>query len=109
MVLDDVSQRADLFVKGAPVLDSDRLGHRYLYMRDNVAVPDPLEKSVAESEYGDILNGLFAEVVVDAEDLGLVKHLVQRLQQLLRRRQVRAEGFLDDEGRSGCELTRAEG
>ena len=46
-----------------------RLGHRDLHVVDVAAVPDRLEDPVAEPEDEQVLDGLLAQVVVDAEDL----------------------------------------
>jgi hypothetical protein len=64
---------------------------------DGVAVPQPLEDRVGKAEHQDVLHRLLAQVVVDAEELLLVGELGQFLTEALRRRQVRAEGFLHDE------------
>ncbi len=97
VVLHDVAQRPDLLVEGAAALDAEVLGHGDLHPADVVAVPDRLEEGVREPEVQDVLDRLLAEVVVDAEDARLGEHRVQDPVQLLRRRQVPAEGLLDDD------------
>jgi hypothetical protein len=71
MVLDDVTDDAGLLVESRPVLDADRLADRDLDMVDVGVVPDGLEDRVGEAEREDVLDGLLAQVVVDAEDLAL--------------------------------------
>ena len=52
---------------------------------------------MAKRSASDVLDGLLAEIVVDAEDLLFVEYAGQRVVQLLRGRQAAAEGFLDDD------------
>ena len=72
MVLEHVAQGAGLVVVVGPVLDAERLGDGDLNVVDVIAVPDRLEDRVGEAEDHDVLDGLFAQVVVDAVDLGLL-------------------------------------
>ena len=68
VVLDDVARGADaVVVAGAPA-DADVLGHRDLHVVDVVGVPHRLEELVGEAQGEEVLDGLLAEVVVDAED-----------------------------------------
>ena len=69
VVLHDVAQRAGLLVVRTATLDADLLGHGDLHMVDVLAVPQRLEDPVGEPEHEQVLNGLLAEVVVDAIDL----------------------------------------
>ena len=55
------------------MLDAELLGHGDLDVVDVAAVPDGLEDGVAEAQRQDVLHRLFAQVVVDAEDLVLVE------------------------------------
>ena len=65
-------------------------------MIDVIAVPKRLDDVVGKAEDHDVLHGLFAEIVVDAVDLGLGQDLPQFLVELFRGRQVVAEGFFDN-------------
>ena len=96
MVLHHVAQRAGGLVERPAAFDSDRLGRRNLDVVDVVAVPDILEDTVGEAEDEDVLHRLLAQVVVDAEDLILVEHLVHVVVQGTGAGQVVAEGLLDD-------------
>jgi len=62
---------------------------------DVLVVPQRLEDAVGETEDEEVLDRFLAEVVVDAEDRPLAEDLEDLLVQLLRRRQVPAERFLD--------------
>ena len=73
VVLDQVAQRAGLVVVAGAGADADVLGGRDLDAVDVVAVPQRLEHAVGEAERQHVLDRLLAEVVVDAEDLGLVE------------------------------------
>ena len=67
VVLDHVTRGSDAVVVAGPPADADVLGHGDLDVIDVVAVPHRLEHRVAETEGEDVLDGLLAEVVVDAE------------------------------------------
>ena len=67
-----------------------------------VRVPDRLQESVCEAEVEQVLDGLLAQVVVDAEDLLLGEDRVKRRVQLPRAGQVLPERLLDDDARAGC-------
>ena len=95
MVLDDVADRAGLVVELAAPLHAELLGHRDLHAVDVVAVPDRLEERVGEAEEQEVLDGLLAQVVVDAEDRRLRKHRVEGLVERARRCEVVPEGLLD--------------
>ncbi len=74
---DHVAIGAGALVEVGPLREAERLGHVDLDVVDVVAVPDRLEEAVREAEREDVLGGLLAEEVVDAEDLLLVEDLVQ--------------------------------
>ncbi len=99
VVLDDVADRARLFVELAAPLDAEALGHRDLHALDEVLVPDRLEEGVGEPEDHQVLDRLLAQVVVDAEDRVLVEDGVQRPVQLARGLQVAPERLFDDQAR----------
>jgi hypothetical protein len=96
VVLDDVAGRADAVVVARASADADVLGHGDLHVVDVTAVPQRLEHRVREAQRQDVLDGLLAQVMVDAEDLVGVEDLVHDRVELLRARQIVAEGLLDD-------------
>ena len=67
VVLDDVANCARLFVQPSTPLHAEVLGHHDLHAFDKVAVPDRLEKRVAEPKIEQILDRLLAKIVIDAE------------------------------------------
>jgi hypothetical protein len=64
-------------------------------------VPERLEDRIAEAHHQDVLDGLLAQIVVDAEDLSLVEHPGERLVHIARAREVVADGLLHDDAREG--------
>ena len=95
MVLNDVSDRPGLVVELAAALNPETFGHGDLDAVDVVAVPDRLEERVREPEEEQVLDGLLAQVVVDAKDRGLREDPVERGVQGSRARQVVPERLLD--------------
>ena len=73
MVLQHVAHGARAVVVGAAPFHAERLGDDDLHVVDVAAVPDGLEEAVGEAQEEQVLHRLLAEVVVDAEDLGLVE------------------------------------
>ncbi|MFK4542229.1 hypothetical protein RKD29_001825 [Streptomyces tendae] len=95
VVLDDVARRADAVVVAGPTADADVLGHGDLHVVHVGPVPDRLEHRVGEAQRQDVLDGLLAQVVVDAEDLVGAEDLVDDRVQFLGGPQVVAERLLD--------------
>ena len=106
VVLDDVAEGAGLLVEGAAAFDAEGFGDGDLHVVDVVAVPDGLEDAVGEAEDEHVLHGLFAEVVVDAEDLAFLEDGVDLVVEVAGGVEIVAEGFFDDDGElrpcSGC-------
>jgi hypothetical protein len=96
VVLDDVAQGSGFLVEGPAAFDAEGFGGGDLDVVDVVAVPDRLEDAVGEAEDEDVLDGLFAEVVVDAEDLALGEDGVDLAIEFLGGFEVVAEGLFDD-------------
>ena len=64
-----VAQGTSRVVVAATLLDADGFRHGNLNVIDVAPVPDGFEDAVGEAERHDVLDGLFAQVVVDAVDL----------------------------------------
>ena len=96
VVLDQVAQRACGVVVVGARADADVLGGGDLHAVDVVAVPERLEHAVGESEGHHVLDGLLAQVVVDAEDLVLVEDREHAAVELARLLERCAERLLDD-------------
>jgi len=69
VILDDVAQRAGFVIVAAARADADCLRDGDLDVIDVVAVPQRLKDRVGEPEHSDILDGLFAKIVIDAVNL----------------------------------------
>ncbi len=91
-----VAQRSGMIEVAAASLHAHRLRHRDLHVVDVAAVPDRLKDSVGEAERQDVLHRLFAQIMIDAVDLRLVRHFQQLLVQRFGRLQIVSEGLLDD-------------
>ncbi len=68
-------------------------------MVDVDTVHDRLEPDIGEARVQDVLDGLFAEVVVDAEDRLFAEVRMENTVQLDGRGQISPEGLLDDDAR----------
>ena len=95
MVWHHVAQRAGRLVELATLLDADRLCCRDLHVIDAIAIPDRLEQPIGEAERHDALDRVFAQKVVDAEDLILVQRTQDRGIQFARRSQAVTKWLLD--------------
>ena len=95
VVLHHVAQRAGLLVERPAAFHAQRLRRRDLHVVDVVAIPDRLEDAVGEAEHQNVLHRLFAQVVIDAEDLALVEDGVDLVVEFARRIQIVAEWLLD--------------
>ena len=85
-----------MVVVASALLDPHRLGNGDLDVIDVPPVPDRLENSVCETERHDVLDGLFAEIVIDTVNLRLVDYFQELLVQRLGRLEVVAEGLFND-------------
>jgi hypothetical protein len=101
VVLHHVPQGAGPFVVARAPLDADGLGRGDLHVIDVAAVPHRLEHPVGEPEDEEVLHGLLAQVMIDAEDLRLVQVRVHQLVQGARAGEIGAERLLDDDAPPG--------
>ena len=97
VILDDVPDRARRIVEGAAALDSEVLRHGDLNALHVCPIPERLQDRVREAKEQHVVDGAFAEVVVDPEDVGLGERAEQDPVQGTRRHQIRPEWFLDDD------------
>ena len=86
-------------VEGRATSEPERLRHIDLYVIDEVAVPDRLEKAIGETERQDVLRRLLAQKMIDAENLFFLEYLVQLGIERDRALQIRAEGLFHDDAR----------
>ena len=75
VVLNHVAHNARRFVVAAASFDADRLGVGQLHVIYVLAIPQRLEDAVGEAKDEQVLDSLFAEIMVDAINLLLVQIL----------------------------------
>ena len=97
MVLDYIADGTGLFIVGAAALESQVFRYGNLYMVNVATVPDGFKNAICQAKNKDVLDGFFAEIVVDAVDLFLAKDLGDLAVQLVRRCEVVPKGFFDDD------------
>ncbi len=97
MVLDNVAHRARLVVVRATCTNVNGLGDSDLHVVDVFPVPQRLENGVGKAEDEDILDGLFAQIVIDAVNLIFLENPAQITVEFAGGVQVLAEGFFDDD------------
>ncbi len=66
---DHVAKGAGLFIKSPATFDGERFGYVDLDVAHVAATPERLEEFIREAQRQDVVDGLLAEEVVDAEDL----------------------------------------
>ena len=77
MIGNHVAKCAGGFVKAAAMFDAHGFGGGDLHMVDVIAIPERLDDAVGEAEDHDVLDGLFAQIVIDAVDLVFGEDLLQ--------------------------------
>src|SRR6267378_4660365 len=97
VALNHVTERARGFVETAAALDAQSFGGGDLDVIDVIPVPKRLEYSVAKAENEQILDGILAEVVIDAVDLLFVENIKDDAIQFFCGGQVPAKRFFDDD------------
>ncbi len=97
VILNHVPQGAGLFIIAGPGPDAFRFADGNLDMVDIFVVPDRLEDAVGEPDDHEVLDGLFAQIVVDAENLRFVEDLAGDFVDLLRRSEVSTDGLFNDD------------
>jgi hypothetical protein len=96
VVLDDVADGSGLVVETATVGDAEVLGHSDLDAFNVGMAPAGLDERVGVAEVEEVLDGLLAEVVVDAEDGALREDGMEGAVEDLGGGAVVAEGFFDN-------------
>ena len=97
MVGNHVAEGASGFVEAAAMLDADGFGSGDLNVVDVVAVPERFDDVVGKPENHDVLDGFFAEVVVNAVNLFFGEDFLEVAIELNGGLQVVAKGLFDDD------------
>jgi len=66
MIGNHVAKRAGSFIEAAAMLDANGFGGGNLYVVDVIAIPERLDDVVGKTEDHQVLNGFFAEGMIDA-------------------------------------------
>ena len=101
VILNHVAHDAGGFIIRPAAFDADGFGDGDLDVVDVVAIPDRFKEAIGEAEDEHVLDGLFAEVVIDAEDLGFIKDAADAGVEFARGGEVSAEGFFDNDAAPG--------
>src|SRR5437588_8462051 len=104
MIGDHIAQRTRFFVVARTAADAERFGGGDFDVVNVVAIPDRLEDRIAEAKDEYVLDGLFAEIMINAKDLMLVEHRRDLCVQALRRFEIAPERFFDDDARPTIRL-----
>ena len=97
MVLNHVANHARVIVVSASELDAKLFSNRDLNVLDIASVPYGLENGIPKAEYHNVLNRLFAKVMIDPVNLRFLDVLADFLVQRSGTHEVLAEGlFYDD-------------
>ena len=96
VVLQHVPRGTGGVVEAGAGADPDLLRHRDLYRVHVPRVPHRLEQRIGEPQRHDVLHGLLAEIVVDAEYIGRGKYIIDQFVELPSAGQVVAERLLHD-------------
>ena len=97
MVGNHVAKGAGGFVEAAAMLDANGFAGGDLHVVDVITIPKRLDDVVRKAKDHQVLDGLFAEVVVDAIDLIFSENLFQVVVQLDGGSEVMTEGLFDDD------------
>ena len=97
VALEHIAQHAGLVVVGGAFRDGYGFGDGDLDVVDVVAGPEGFKDGVGETEYQQVLDGFFAEIVVDAVDLMLGEYGMDDVVEPAGGFKVGSEGFFDDQ------------
>ena len=95
MVLHHVAQRAIVFVVGSAVFHAQRFGYRDLHALDVIAIPRRFKQRITKTKGKQVLHHFFAEVVINAIHLLLIKVTVYQGIKVNSRRQIATKRFFD--------------
>src|SRR5207253_11498920 len=95
MIGHHVAQRTRRFVIATTLFDADFLSSGDLHAVDVAAIPNRLEDAVAEPENQNVLDSLFAEIVIDPVNLVFLENLLNLSIEFAGRFKIATERLLD--------------
>ena len=96
MILNDIPDNAILIKVPAPPIGTKRLFKREHNALHMVPIPHILHPNISKSHHHEVLHHFLSEVVIDTEEIGLVKVLTQSVEDIFAALQVSAERLFDD-------------
>ena len=96
MIGNHVAQGAGGFVKAAAMFHAHSFGGGNLHVVDVVTIPERFDNVVGKTKDHQVLDGFFAEIVVDAVDLIFGEDLLEVLVELFGGFQIVAKRFFHD-------------
>lgn len=93
MVLQHVARSTRAIVIGAAILHTDGFQYADLHVIDMPVTPERLEQCVAKAQRQQVLHGLLAQKMINAEDPGFVEHTAYGVIDLAGGGQAFAQGF----------------
>src|SRR5207245_784606 len=101
VTLNHVAERSRRFIKTAAALDAKRFRSTDLHVIDVIPVPKRLENAVAKTQHEQVLNGVLAQIVIDAVDLLFVEDVEDNLVQSFGGSKISSEGLLNNDANPG--------
>src|SRR5574341_1799923 len=96
MIGNHIAQSAGSFIVATALLHTDCFGGGDLDVIDIAPVPDRFKNSVAETKYQDVLDRLFAKIMIDPVDLLFLDHLLDLCIKCSSRFQISTKRFFDN-------------
>ena len=100
MTLHHVAQRAGIFVVLGATFHAQIFRHRDLHALDVITIPEILEHRIRKSEDHHVLNGLLAQIMIDAVYLLFREVRVHHVAQRARTREIVTKRFFDHQSRA---------
>src|SRR6267142_4955201 len=96
MVRYHIAQRARLFIERRAAFDSYCFSSGDLHIVDVIPIPHRFEQRITEAENEDVLDCLFAKIMVNPVYRFLIEYIVHDIIKRLRRFQVTPEGLFQN-------------
>src|ERR1700754_2014 len=96
MILNYVANGPSFFVKSAPALNPEILGHGDLDAFDMTAIPERLQEGIGKTKKEHVMHRPLTEIMVDAEDSVFIKGTQEDAIEFQGRSEIPAKRLLDD-------------